>query len=113
MHRSTGSAVPRRGPGRTVRAYLLLVALPLALAAVLALGITHRLVSRSHGGLAAMTSTEAVDRVLIAVTAVVALAACCGAVARRLRQPAVVGELVGGVLLGPTALGALFPRFQH
>jgi Kef-type K+ transport system membrane component KefB/nucleotide-binding universal stress UspA family protein len=31
----------------------------------------------------------------------------------RLRQPAVMGQLMAGLLLGPSVLGALFPDFQH
>jgi Kef-type K+ transport system membrane component KefB/nucleotide-binding universal stress UspA family protein len=31
----------------------------------------------------------------------------------RLKQPAVMGQLVAGLLLGPSLLGALFPDFQH
>jgi Kef-type K+ transport system membrane component KefB len=34
-----------------------------------------------------------------------------GQVMRRFNQPAVLGEMVGGILLGPTILGALFPGF--
>lgn len=34
-----------------------------------------------------------------------------GALSRRLRMPAVFGELVGGILLGPTLLGAHAPTF--
>jgi Kef-type K+ transport system membrane component KefB len=43
------------------------------------------------------------------------LAACrlCGwAVRRWLRQPQVIGEMIAGVLLGPSLLGALAPQFQ-
>ena len=32
---------------------------------------------------------------------------------RRLRQPAVVGEVLAGIVLGPTVLGALFPGFHE
>jgi len=42
-----------------------------------------------------------------------AMLLCCahgvGYVFRRLRQPPVIGEIVGGLLLGPTVLGALLP----
>lgn len=38
-----------------------------------------------------------------------ATALVCGQLMRRLRQPAVLGELAGGVLLGPTIFGMLFP----
>ena len=35
-----------------------------------------------------------------------------GQLARRFGQPQVVGEMIAGVLLGPSLLGALFPEFQ-
>jgi Kef-type K+ transport system membrane component KefB/nucleotide-binding universal stress UspA family protein len=31
----------------------------------------------------------------------------------RLKQPAVMGQLIAGLMLGPSLLGALFPDFQH
>ena len=31
----------------------------------------------------------------------------------RLRQPAVMGQLMAGLVLGPSLLGALFPDVQH
>lgn len=36
-----------------------------------------------------------------------------GRIARLLRQPTVIGEIAGGLLLGPLALGRLFPAFHH
>jgi len=33
--------------------------------------------------------------------------------ARRFDQPEVLGELLGGFLIGPSALGAIFPTFFH
>lgn len=47
--------------------------------------------------------------VTAALAAIVVSAQVCGLLARRLGQPAVVGEMVAGVLLGPTLLGALAP----
>jgi Kef-type K+ transport system membrane component KefB len=47
---------------------------------------------------------------------ILALLACArglGALARRVGQPAVVGELAAGLLLGPSVLGALAPGVQH
>src|SRR5262245_10969121 len=33
----------------------------------------------------------------------------CGQLMARLKQPAVLGEMIGGILLGPTVLGMLWP----
>src|SRR5260221_14289169 len=45
----------------------------------------------------------------------VILLACrvVGALARRLGQPQVVGEMIAGVFLGPSLLGLLVPRMQQ
>ena len=48
-------------------------------------------------------------KVLLAALVVVAVARVTGALALRIGQPRVVGEIVGGFLLGPTVLGALAP----
>jgi Kef-type K+ transport system membrane component KefB len=48
-------------------------------------------------------------RVLLALVVIVAVARIAGAVARRLRQPAVIGEVVAGIALGPSLLGRLAP----
>ncbi len=36
-----------------------------------------------------------------------------GEAMQRMGQPAVTGQLIAGILLGPTILGALWPQFQH
>ena len=36
-----------------------------------------------------------------------------GELMQRLRQPAVMGQLLAGVLLGPSIFGALLPAWQH
>ena len=53
-------------------------------------------------------------RLLLALAVIVIWARVCGGLARRLGQPAVIGEIAGGVLLGPTLFSgdvtrALFP----
>ncbi|WP_327674107.1 cation:proton antiporter [Kitasatospora sp. NBC_00458] len=47
---------------------------------------------------------------LLVITVVAHLA---GAAARRLGQPAVIGQLSAGVLLGPSVLGVLWPAAEH
>lgn len=48
-------------------------------------------------------------RLLLALTLLLAFAHVAGYTATRLRQPRVIGEIVGGLLLGPTVLGAVAP----
>jgi len=48
-------------------------------------------------------------RLLVQVAVLLATALLCGQAMRALRQPAVMGELFGGVLLGPTLLGRILP----
>jgi Kef-type K+ transport system membrane component KefB/nucleotide-binding universal stress UspA family protein len=47
--------------------------------------------------------------VLVQITVLLLVARAMGDVAQRLGQPAVVGEIFGGMLLGPSFLSAMFP----
>src|SRR5687768_14305870 len=46
-------------------------------------------------------------RVLLAIAIVVVAARLVGMLAKRLGQPSVMGEIVAGILLGPSVLGAI------
>ena len=48
--------------------------------------------------------------VLLALTAVIVLGRLLGALFERFQQPPVIGEVVAGILLGPSLLGAVAPR---
>lgn len=56
-----------------------------------------------------MTSPEAAARFLLAVAVAVVAARALGWVAVRARQPRVIGEVLAGIVLGPSLLGALWP----
>ncbi|WP_063910132.1 cation:proton antiporter [Herbidospora yilanensis] len=56
---------------------------------------------------------ELVLKVLPALVVILAVAALCGRLALMVRQPRVLGEMVAGVLLGPTLFGWLFPAAQQ
>lgn len=45
------------------------------------------------------------------VTAMLAVALLFGQLMRKMKQPAVLGEMVGGIILGPTIIGLIFPEF--
>ncbi|MGH3802899.1 MAG: cation:proton antiporter, partial [Pseudonocardiaceae bacterium] len=51
-------------------------------------------------------------QLLLAVSVIVLLAHALGAVAARLGQPRVIGEMASGMLLGPTVLGMAVPDVQ-
>jgi len=55
---------------------------------------------------------EDVAALLLALGLLLALARLLGELSRKLGQPSVVGELLAGVLLGPTVLGAIFPAAE-
>jgi Kef-type K+ transport system membrane component KefB len=55
---------------------------------------------------------EDVGHVLLALCVLLTAARVGGHVFKRLRQPAVVGEIVGGLVLGPTLFGLLLPDLQ-
>jgi Kef-type K+ transport system membrane component KefB len=56
-----------------------------------------------------LRSPEPFARLLLTVTVVVGVCLLAGAVSRRAGQPAVLGEIAGGILLGPSVLGAVCP----
>ena len=51
--------------------------------------------------------------VLFEIGIMLGLSRFLGEIARRYRQPMVVGEILAGIILGPTILGAIFPDLQN
>src|SRR5579864_4405827 len=58
-------------------------------------------------------STADSTRFLLQIALLLAIGLLLGHAARRVRLPAVVGELLGGVLIGPTLLGRFFPHAER
>jgi Kef-type K+ transport system membrane component KefB len=56
-----------------------------------------------------MTEAHSIPHLLLVLAALLATAKLLGALAQRLGQPAVLGELIAGVLLGKSVLGLLDP----
>ena len=97
-----------RPAGRRLKlSYLLVVVLPL-------LGVaTLLIVSRSgsiHGG--SGPGPDLTAQLLVSVLVVMLAARGFGAVARRLGQPPVLGEIIAGLCLGPSLLGLVAPKAQ-
>ncbi len=52
-------------------------------------------------------------QLLLAITLMLGFGRAFGELFRKIRQPAVVGEILAGILLGPTILGTIFPEVQQ
>ncbi|SDR63475.1 transporter, CPA2 family [Rhizobiales bacterium GAS113] len=63
------------------------------------------------GGEKAQAPSEAVF--VAAIVVILLVSRLLGEVMRRLGQPAVTGQLLAGILLGPSVLGLLWPEAQH
>jgi Kef-type K+ transport system membrane component KefB len=50
---------------------------------------------------------------LLQMSIVLLVTLICGSVARKLGQTRVVGEIIGGIVLGPSVLGRFFPHVAH
>jgi K+:H+ antiporter len=105
--------MPAPTRGFIVAAGLTVSAVALLAAAYLAgwLGSAHPAVHRSAA--AAQSPAQLMWRLLLAVAVVCALATACGALAARVGQPPVVGEIVAGLLLGPSLLASSAPGVFH
>ncbi|GAA5076531.1 cation:proton antiporter [Nocardia iowensis] len=102
-----------RSWARAAASYLGLVIVPIALAAI-AFQVWGA--SGSHDPLpvdSTVTDTHRLYRLLLAAAVIVLLAHALGAVAASLGQPKVIGEMVAGILLGPTVFGAAAPYAQQ
>jgi len=55
-------------------------------------------------------SVEELSHLLLALMLLLSAAHACGYLFARLRQPRVIGEILGGLLLGPTLFGAIGPE---
>src|SRR5438067_7437941 len=60
--------------------------------------------------LAALHIEDLLLPVLLQLAVIIAAARLFGALARKVGQPAVVGEIVAGLMLGPSLFGMLFPE---
>lgn len=50
---------------------------------------------------------------LLQISLMLVFAKIFSELAKKLKQPAVVGEILAGIILGPTIIGAIFPEFMH
>lgn len=66
----------------------------------------HPVPERGHG---IVNTQEVLWRLLLATAVIILAARLFGSLARRIGQPQVIGEIVAGIVLGPSLLGTVFP----
>jgi Kef-type K+ transport system membrane component KefB len=102
-----------RVPWRTASAYAVMIAA--AVAAVLAIRqlgarLTAPPAAPATGPALHGATPDVLARLLLALLVVILAARLLGALFRRIHQPPVIGEVVAGILLGPSLLGAVAPE---
>lgn len=91
--------------------YAVLVLVPAAGAAAFLAATNGGTPAGGSHGLASASGSLA--RFLLAMAVIVAGAKLAGMLARRLGQPAVIGEILLGIVLGPSVIGAFWPAGLH
>ncbi|MFD7914861.1 cation:proton antiporter [Streptomyces sp. NPDC059752] len=82
---------------------------PWAALAVLASGILVLVATGLFEGGEVTPWKDPLTRFLLTVTVILGVAHCCGELMRRMGQPPVLGEILGGLALGPSVLGLFWP----
>jgi Kef-type K+ transport system membrane component KefB len=103
-------------PLQRVLAYALMIGGAVgALLLIRSAGSTLVAPSATNGGAVASTAAKGnvLFDVLFALVAIIVAAPICGAICKRLHQPPVIGEVIAGILLGPSRLGRISPEAMH
>ncbi len=98
----------RRVTARRVLVGAALIAIPVVVVVVV-LGLGSAYDQAPAGGAKAAAAPDPYARLLVALPVILAACYLAGALARRLGQPAVIGEIVAGILLGPSLFGLVWP----
>lgn len=108
----------RPGVARTLLVYLVMLAVTLAAFFVIrSLGesqfarpTAEQAAPAEHAAVATQPGADVLRHVLLALAAVIALGRALGGLLRYVNQPPVIGEVLAGILLGPSLLGWAAPQ---
>ncbi len=70
-------------------------------------------VGNDISGMFRVNFREALPRLLMQIMIIIATTRMLGSLFKKIGQPAVIGETVAGIILGPSLLGLLFPNAFH
>ena len=104
---------PTSGLGRLASVYTLLVAVAVGLYFIIrsvGLGLAPPTAAPTEQAVGAAGGAHALLHVLLALVVIISLARLLGAAFRWLHQPPVIGEMVAGIILGPSLLGRIAPE---
>src|SRR3954470_16232575 len=107
------------GRGRTIAFYGAMIAAALVILNFILRAGTGLNAPKAEGGAEALGGKPLVDtheviwKFLLASVLIIVASRLVGALFRKIDQPQVMGEIVAGVILGPSVLGALFPGVSH
>lgn len=79
------------------------------------LGINHYGITQfgdivQTSGQSSLSHMGLLGNVLLALAFIIAVARICGTLLKKLDQPPVMGEVIGGILIGPSLLGKFYPE---
>jgi len=108
------AASPRAGTVKTMLVYVMMIAATIAaFLGVSAVGAGLAAPARPEGAgfgtVPTSSDPQVFLHVLLALVVVIVAARLLGAAFRRLQQPPVIGEVIAGILLGPSLLGRVAP----
>jgi Kef-type K+ transport system membrane component KefB len=111
----SGFAIDTRNRLKTIFFYFLMVTASVAIFFMIrrfgdALPAPAAASSAGHAGAAVAQTSQSLVHVLLALVVVIVLARSVGALFRHLHQPPVIGEILAGLMLGPSLLGKLAPE---
>lgn len=114
--RGTALSQPQDAPAaavsnsQTLMRYALLVLVPTSVAiGILILGSSHFGTGPHTSRSESHHKADVVSQMLLALPVILLVCLLVSRIARRLGQPGVIGEIIAGILLGPSALGLFWP----